>query len=123
MIVNSLKINPFTKINDFVSKQLNTEKGLKNLAKLSIGMFLGGAIMQCGEYTANKHLIYDIQQNVKKTGISQKDFDKLNDNFSNLSSRDGIIAWQEALDSIKNRGEIEKAYFEGLQAAKADQNK
>lgn len=121
--MNNMKVSAFTKMNNFLSRQFNTEKGLKNLAKISMGMFLGGVVMQYGEHSANAHLIYDIQQKVKQTGISQKEFEKLDDNISNLSSRDGIIAWQEALDSIKNQGKIEKAYFEGLQAAKSNQNK
>lgn len=105
-----MKINPIK----YFEKQ-NPIKLMKNTAKVSGGMLLGGLLMMYGAYSERERLTYDIKEQVKATGISQEDFNKLDDSISIWNTRDKAIAWQHALDSIQMKGISDKAAFEASQ--------
>ena len=102
-----MKINPIK----YFEKQ-NPIKLMKNTAKVSGGMLLGGLLMMYGAYSDRERLTHDIKKQVKATGISQEDFKKLNDSISIWNTRDKAIAWQHALDSIQMKSTADKDVFE-----------
>ena len=105
-----MKINPIK----YFENQ-NPLKLMKNTAKISGGMFLGGLLMMYGAHSDRERLTHDIKEQVKETGISKEDFNKLDDSISIWNTRDKAVAWQHALDSIQMKGNADKAVFEANQ--------
>jgi len=102
-----MKINPIKYF-----KNQNPQQLMKNTAKLSGGMLLGGLLMMYGAHSDRERLTYEIKEQVKATGISKEDFNKIDDSISIWNTRDKAIAWQHVLDSIQMKGNIDKSSFE-----------
>ena len=83
-----------------------------NTVKVAGGMVIGGMLMMCGAHTERERLVSEIKEQVKETGISKKDFKKLDDSITFWNTRNEAVAWQHALDSIQMKGQSDKASFE-----------
>ena len=78
-------------------------------------VLIGTSVAACWEMDrANK-----IKEQVKETGISVKDFEAIEKKalFSSkgpvFSNMPYALTWQQALDSLRMKGNMEKAYLEG----------
>lgn len=109
------RIGPY--ISDYnQKKKIMTAKG--GIGSFISVMSLAVASTIVATSIANKSAVTDLKNQVKQTGISASEMDSI----SNLCDREGggkrTIAWQKALELIKQKGANDKVYHQGLQAAR-----
>lgn len=95
-----------------------------SLSKVGIGcamasIVLGGTSMVLSSINLDNRssIKSDLQEQVKEYGISQKEYEKI-ENRANSNSEywsGDVLTWQQALDSLQNDAACKKAYMEGAQ--------
>lgn len=114
MQINKIQ-NMITNIQKVTNDPIKFRKGLNLFTAFMAGSLFGTCTNAWTNHMEHERITNNIKTEVKNTGISQNDYEKIDDNITIWNTEDKAVAWQHVLDSIKMHGDAQKSYFEAGQ--------